>query len=184
MLKISAPSFHRLYQSEFADNSATCCVAVWILFSDSLGLAVGFDCGDVVVGVSILVVLSVAALWDSLHKAGSKTQESRLLRPKGRVNSEFEDGLNEATNIVTQHLTKSLIDLRGLGLTSKAVTELCLDHRKGSFDVTAFVILVHKPALIQLVVAVHLPPNFTLTIPFVLLGVGVVLAASKLRPRY
>jgi hypothetical protein len=66
---------------------------------------------------------------------------------------------NEATDIVTKNLTKSLIDLRGFGLASKAIAELGFDHAEGSFDVAALVILLHKPSLVEFVVVVHLTPE-------------------------
>jgi hypothetical protein len=55
--------------------------------------------------------------------------------PKGRFNSQLENGLNEAADIVTEHLTESLIDLRGFGFTPQRVTKLCLDHAERRFDV-------------------------------------------------
>lgn len=60
---------------------------------------------------------------------------------------------------MTEHLTKSLIDLRGFGLTSQRVTKLRLDHMKGRFDVAALVIALHEPFRVVVEEVVHLFPN-------------------------
>ncbi|MEN3326570.1 MAG: hypothetical protein V7638_1377 [Acidobacteriota bacterium] len=45
---------------------------------------------------------------------------------------------------MTKHLTKSLIDLRGLSLTAQPVAELRLDHTECRFDITSLVVALKK----------------------------------------
>ena len=73
-----------------------------------------------------------------------RAQELGLLRPESRINPKLENRLNEATDIVTENLTKSLIDLRGFGLAPQRVAKLRLDHAERRFDVAALVIAFHE----------------------------------------
>ena len=60
---------------------------------------------------------------------------------------------------MTENLAKRLIYLRRFGLTSKAVSELRLDHAERGFNVAALVVLLQEPRLIELKIVVHAPPQ-------------------------
>jgi len=79
--------------------------------------------------------------------------------PKGRINSELKNGLNEAADIVTKNLAQSLVSLRRFGFASECVAKLRLDHAESSFNVRAFVIVLEKAFLIERKVVIHLPPD-------------------------
>ena len=59
---------------------------------------------------------------------------SRLL-PECRLNPQLIHTLNQAAEIVRQHLAQGFVDLRCAGLAAKAVAKLCLDHAERRFDV-------------------------------------------------
>jgi hypothetical protein len=80
----------------------------------------------------------------------------RRFRPERRLNPKLKNRLDEATNIVTQHLTKSLIDLSGLGLASQRDSELRLDQVKRGFNVRSFVIALHESLRIEVIQVKHL----------------------------
>jgi len=69
--------------------------------------------------------------------------------------------LNETANIVTQNLTESFIDLRGFGLTSQVIPELCFNHAERGFDVRAFMIVLHELLCVAAVIVKHSFPNRT-----------------------
>jgi hypothetical protein len=52
--------------------------------------------------------------------------------------------LNEATDIVTQHLTKSLVDLSGFGLASQGDSKFRFEHMERRFHVAALVVTLHE----------------------------------------
>jgi len=81
------------------------------------------------------------------------------LTPELRGDSEFKHGLNKATDIVTQNLTESFINLRRLGLASKTAAEFSLDHTERSLDIAALVVLLEKPLLVEFIVMIHPPPK-------------------------
>ena len=81
-----------------------------------------------------------------------------FITPKGRLNPEFKNGLNETANIVT-HLTKSLIDLGGFGLASQGNSKLRRDHVERGFDVRPLVIALHEPLGVVVIQMVHAFPN-------------------------
>ena len=69
------------------------------------------------------------------------------------------DGLNQAADIVTKNLTKSLIDLRGFGLAAQVIPELRLNHAERGFDVRTLVIVLHKLLCVVAVEMKHPFPN-------------------------
>lgn len=79
--------------------------------------------------------------------------------PKLGFDVQFVHTLNQTTNVVTEYFTESFIDLRRLGLAPQTVTELCFDHGERRFDVALFVVLLHEPVLIVLIVEVHPTPE-------------------------
>jgi hypothetical protein len=60
---------------------------------------------------------------------------------------------------VTQHLTKSLIDLRFFRLAAQGNAELCFDHVECGFDVRAFVMALHESLGVVAVEVKHLFPD-------------------------
>jgi hypothetical protein len=66
---------------------------------------------------------------------------------------------------VRKHLTESLINLRGFGLTSQAVTELCLDHTERPLDVRPLVVLLEEPFLIVGIIVEHPTPESAFAFP-------------------
>ena len=46
--------------------------------------------------------------------------------------------LHDNTKIMAQHLTQYLVELPDVALTADRISELRLDHRKGRFDIRAF----------------------------------------------
>src|SRR5437764_162562 len=69
-----------------------------------------------------------------------------LLRGLGSklwLDSQLVHRLNDHAEIMTQHLAECFVDLRGFGFTSQPFPKLCLNHRKGCFDVRPLVI-VHQ----------------------------------------
>jgi hypothetical protein len=50
--------------------------------------------------------------------------------------------LNDNAQVMTKHLTKSLIDLRRECLTSEPLTKLTLDHMKRGFGVGSLVVVL------------------------------------------
>ncbi len=109
--------------------------------------------------------------------------------PKSWLNAKFKYGLNEAANIVTQHFTKSLIDLRWFGLASQGDSKPRLDHVERGFDVRAFVVALHE-ALRVVAVKVgrprqHLPeqsPSLTRDVRFVITKSSVGIGRSMTEP--
>jgi hypothetical protein len=97
------------------------------------------------------------------------------LGPKLRIDFQFVDGLNQAADVMTENLTKGFVDLSGRGLTAKRVTELRFDHVEGGFDVAALVVLLHEPTLVELIVVIHLTPEFALLFPLSLLVLRLLL---------
>lgn len=59
---------------------------------------------------------------------------------------------------MTQHLTKSLIDLRGFGFASQGDSKLRFDHVKRGLDHRPLVIALHEP-FGETVEMKHLPPE-------------------------
>jgi hypothetical protein len=78
--------------------------------------------------------------------------------PELRLDIQLVHTLNQATDIVDQDLAQCLIHLRRVRLASEAVAKLLLDHTERGFHVTAFVVLLKEPFLIERKVVVHLPP--------------------------
>ena len=76
--------------------------------------------------------------------------------PERRLNAEFQNRLNETTDIVAKNLTQSFVNLGHLGLASQTVSELCVDHAEGRFNVAALVVLLKKPLLVEAEVVI--PP--------------------------
>lgn len=52
----------------------------------------------------------------------------RCFCPKLWLQSKFKHTLNKATDVVTQHLAKCVVDLRRFGLTTKTFIELCFGY--------------------------------------------------------
>lgn len=88
-------------------------------------------------GVSVLWLgLCVGLVWlsltllcrpdgkDSNKSVGERVFKHSQSQPRMSAQSKLEDGLNEAADIVTENLAKSLIDLRSLGLAPQRVTKL------------------------------------------------------------
>ena len=50
--------------------------------------------------------------------------------PERRFDAEFVNGLNEAAEVMRQHLAESFIDLRRSRLAAEPVAKLGLDHRE------------------------------------------------------
>lgn len=60
-----------------------------------------------------------------------------LSRPnsKGRINTQLVHGLNDATEIMAEHLAECFVDPRCFSLTAQALTKLCFNHAECRFDV-------------------------------------------------
>jgi hypothetical protein len=69
--------------------------------------------------------------------------------PESWLNPKLENRTDQATDIVTKNLTKSLINLRGFSLTSQRITKFCLDHAERRFDVAALMVALHKPFRVE-----------------------------------
>lgn len=82
---------------------------------------------------------------------------------------------------MTQHLTKSLINLRGLSFTSQGITKLALNHGERSLNVAALVIPLQKPFMVEAVIMIHASPQFTLFPPLDLLIERLPFCLSPLR---
>ncbi len=107
-------------------------------------------------------------LWHALGSllgAENWAQVSGFLRPKSWLNAKLENGLNDATDIVTKNLTKSLIHLRGLSLTSQTISELRLNHAECRFNIAPLVVLSEKPFLIVGIVVKHAFPQNAFLLP-------------------
>jgi hypothetical protein len=98
-----------------------------------------------------------------MSKGASSAQNSGLT-----FNSKHR--LNQAADVVGQHLAQRLIDLRCFSFASQAITKLRLDHAKRGFNIASFVVLLEKPLLVKFVVVIHLPPKLTLTLHFAFLS--------------
>ena len=83
--------------------------------------------------------------------------------------------MDEAADVMAEHLTERLIDLCRLSPTSQGIPELRFNHVKGSFRVGAFMILRHEPFLIVREVVKHLLPRLALLFAF-----GVSIRAYRL----
>ena len=70
--------------------------------------------------------------------------------------------LNQATDVVAQHLTQRLVNLRRLRLAPKRVPELRLNHRKRRLDVAALVVVLLEQRPIELVEVIKTRPQFAL----------------------
>lgn len=51
-----------------------------------------------------------------------------FIRPERRLDAEFIDGLNDAAQVMAEHLTKHFVGLRDNGLASEAFAELGFNH--------------------------------------------------------
>jgi hypothetical protein len=83
----------------------------------------------------------------------------RSVLPEGRFDSEFAGRLNYDADVMAENLTKRLVDLSGFSLAPQGDSELRLNHRKGGFDVRAFVIALHEALRVVAVQVKHLLPQ-------------------------
>src|SRR5919107_3320659 len=89
---------------------------------------------------------------------------SRDFFPELRPQIQLIHGLNQATDVVAEYLTKRLVDLRRLSLTPHAIPELRLYHVEGRLHVAALVIRLHEAFVIEGVEVVHALPKLALVL--------------------
>lgn len=67
--------------------------------------------------------------------------------------------MNEHDEVMTENLTKRLVDHRGIRLAAKAITKFPLNHAESGFDIRPLVIVLQKLRALELEVVVHLRPR-------------------------
>ena len=67
-----------------------------------------------------------------------------VIRSKSRLYIKFINGLNEATNIMTQNLAQDFVPLRHVALASQAFAKLGLNHTERRFDIRKLVVVFHE----------------------------------------
>ena len=81
------------------------------------------------------------------------------LRPKHRINPEFEHFVDENDKVMRENFAERFVDHRHVGLASQTVSEFTLHHGERGFDVGPFVIMREKIRPLELEIMVHLFPR-------------------------
>jgi hypothetical protein len=84
-------------------------------------------------------------------RAGINPRPSFFICPELRLDAELIDGLDDAAEVMAEHLAKHFVGLRDGRLASQPLAKLSLNHGERSLHVRAFVVVLHEILLVVLI---------------------------------